>query len=564
MKLKLKTLSPLHIGNGKNVTPIEYVINNGMYYKINQNKYFEIGYKKYPDFPQKYSDWLIEVTSKIEELNEERSKLKRNNQYLTKDKNQLLSKLRESLNIKTFSNEVINDRNFVRQLINEKAYEYSYPVPFGLQKKKNISEIIKNPKSESYIPGSSIKGFIRTALLFRAFKNLSSKEKKSLLDEVLSTEKFENPKEKKKLDEIIQNNFLICTQIKKGKKSSSTIRDNIQLDILKFIDISDATAKTVNNAVYPANLYLLNKEPQTQTDAQEVIDTNSEFVFNVDINLDVLKEIHSTSHVPGTTVWIDFSEKFKKVFGFEFKDVSSSDLITRIVTSIKDAVTEFSSFIIKNENNWIDNFDGNQKPLRDFYSSLPKEKPLARLGWGSGFVSMTIFNALLEDEIMHSYLKQIFEKFKIGMSRKAGEQTVPNLFKFPKSKRISSFNDVNDLNLPFGWIVLLNENENYEFKILSSSAASTTMNVPEISEDKIKTTNSSRRYKTGEEVDAMFVKSEGNLIYVQLLDSRYETMLFSFKYANAKMIEEKKYLIVEITQVKANEVQNIKFKRFIS
>ena len=41
MKLYLKTITPVHIGNGEELYALDYVMNNNFFYKISQHQFLE-------------------------------------------------------------------------------------------------------------------------------------------------------------------------------------------------------------------------------------------------------------------------------------------------------------------------------------------------------------------------------------------------------------------------------------------------------------------------------------------------------------------------------------------
>ncbi len=405
--------------------------------------------------------------------------------------------------------------------------------------------------------------------MWNAFSNYDYNIKKKLLVDAINSEKFSKGWGKflaNKLEEYV----FVCGQIKKGRK----IYD-IKMDLMKFIKISDALPTKASGAVYPANLYLSDKDVQGQTNAQEVIDFNSEFLFDIKINEEELRKINELANKTNSEIWLDFSKKFFDLFGFYIQDVNQGELESKIIDSIKNKLLSFSKNIIKYEKDWLSNIsprvyskDGiNIAEVIDIYSKFPAGKIIGRLGWGSGFISTTLFSALHQDEQLHNYLMKIMEKFKIGVPRNRKEVNPPNLEKFPKSKRFAAQNMVLPFS-PFGWFVILNEDQNYNIDIeIKEARVETIIDDPEpekiFSEEEAVKRNSERKYSKGDILEAKYIDSEGKFVTIELLDSSYADMTFSFKYANTKILKDKIYFNVKITEIKDDKINYIQFAGFL-
>ncbi|UUX33730.1 type III-A CRISPR-associated RAMP protein Csm5 [Fundicoccus culcitae] len=144
--LHLKTLSPVHIGSGVRTTSKEFIFENDNYY--------------FPD--------MVKLYSELEKLGDE--KVERFEQFMIRNHSNE-ARLTDFLN-----NNKIKTRDFGGYSINSSGYEESKAEQTGKTHEKNraklkeIHRCIKDPYGKPYIPGSSLKGAIRTILVNQKFK----------------------------------------------------------------------------------------------------------------------------------------------------------------------------------------------------------------------------------------------------------------------------------------------------------------------------------------------------------------------------------------------------------
>ncbi len=133
-KIKLTVETPIHIGNSLEYTKLDFFEKKNNIYFINHNNLYKI-----LDEKNIYDEYLKTV--------EKEQYLIANNQ---KDKN---------------SRDLINDFYFRNSNELEKAILYKLPIIKNKNRLGTIGAFIKTFDNKPYIPGSSIKGAIRTALI---------------------------------------------------------------------------------------------------------------------------------------------------------------------------------------------------------------------------------------------------------------------------------------------------------------------------------------------------------------------------------------------------------------
>ena len=72
MKLLLRTLSPLHIGTGEELAPLDYVAYDGQFYRVPQQKFMEFVERKLPDGPNQFAAWVSEKLATMREVRDNR------------------------------------------------------------------------------------------------------------------------------------------------------------------------------------------------------------------------------------------------------------------------------------------------------------------------------------------------------------------------------------------------------------------------------------------------------------------------------------------------------------
>lgn len=438
MKYRITTLTPVHIGSGNNLEPFEYITENSKFYRIDQNKFFRAATQKYPDFPEKFVTWIEEKTEKISMISSRDYKAPKGT-----DKNKMLQDERSSFNLKSFIRFHYKDQELAN-FINKEAYLYKCDVSYGLSGRKQISELLKDHNYQPYIPGSSLRGALRSAIAFRAFETLDKDLKTKLFEEVIKSRSFENRNSRShKLDEPIERELFLCGYKRKGELKF----DDIKFDLMKFIKISDASGTKVNKfEILVPNLYSVGKEPQSQLNAFEVIEPGSEFEFEVSVDVKAFTAAMFAANSQNADKWIGFNSKIKRLFGFDPVTVSEHTLESRIIEGIENALKQYYGEAENHTRTWLkkasDNYNMNNTKYQNIiraYDKLGDSKEIKlNFAWGSGFEVKTLYFAALRDEQTKKFMQEIFNRFEIGVPRNRNivDKTPPKLENFPKSKRM--------------------------------------------------------------------------------------------------------------------------------
>ncbi|MCX7997484.1 MAG: type III-A CRISPR-associated RAMP protein Csm5, partial [Leptospiraceae bacterium] len=195
IKAKIEFISPIHVGSGEVITPLDYFIKDGKLHKLNFNKFVAM-----------LSD---------------------------KERDDLLDDLNR--------NDFLKLRNFAETHFKPEAIEYSIPVSSKVIQEYNSKKNELNNRLEisvfpfdgvmrhPYIPGSSIKGALRTALLERfLLEEDSQADGKELKGWFAKTNHYTN-------GSMLESYLLKCGHFKNQKWIADIHRDIFR--VLKVFDV---------------------------------------------------------------------------------------------------------------------------------------------------------------------------------------------------------------------------------------------------------------------------------------------------------------------------------------
>lgn len=354
--LRLTTLSPIHIGSGKSYNCCEFVPakakSKGQIVKIIKR---------------------VNLTNYYSSLSDDR-------------KDTFLASLTNSnFELKQFDKKIKKD--FVRyQCIDNSRVDF-------------INEVQEHIKTSDklYIPGSSIKGAIRTAI----FYDLLTEEDMDKIGRDISSNR--------------RNNSFLSNDLLK-KHFSSGFGNDAQNNIFRFMQVTDTTTTNIPKieqvlVVMATNKgrkkYYYSKHGKTYL---ETIGANKKFKSRLTTTFD--------------------SNIYRKL-----KLEDKSEILD--LNYLKDVLFKFSQDLIYYEMDFADKYD--IKYLSKFYENLNKKNtvdaPLLKIGAGSGLMATSIAMKLKEhdpasfDRVRNSF-KRCYE------------------FEFPKSRKVTK------QGKPFGWVKL--------------------------------------------------------------------------------------------------------------
>jgi len=336
------------------------------------------------------------------------------NQCIVIDIDSLLQKLKDnSQALYEFSNENIRLDNFLTkyEISPSQIQKYTIDNPDKIRP-RDILENIKTGMGRPLLPGSSIKGAIRTILLWYLIKTSNDKTISGLIKSIINSSV-----KKEHADSKIDNYFF-------GSDPNHDFLRGLQVGDVEF---KVADMKLVETKVL--NLKDSNSFGWKKMGRQGF--TNPDHKKATPIFCETIRE--------GAT-----SDGRLKIDDFLFENFLCAEELgfsdkKELLASLPDKCNEFSRAFIDSEIKFFDNCK--MQEMVKFYSNLRNEMPrdnkafLLHLGWGTGWKSMT--GNWLNDEVLEKLRKRfLLGKFMLPV--------------FPKSRKIAFIRGLP--LLPFGWI----------------------------------------------------------------------------------------------------------------
>lgn len=325
MNLKIKIISPLHIGSGNELSPYTDYI-----YKDN--------YLLYLDNQKLWND-----ISKNEEMIDEYVQIIKNKDSNSKNKYTLLDFLK--------NNNIDIDK-----------YIYAKIKCYGDIKTVEINETIKT-SGRPYIPGSSLKGAIRTAILYDYLKTNSFN-----LNDIIN---MSSKKDRR-------NTYVGQDVMRKYPKS-------IQSDIMKFLYVSDTNCSDINNisanieyCIDYVDMKKCNEMNKKMPIGFESINPETEFTFNI-------KCIKSNKFFKDEAAVLNSIKDFSK------------DILERDIKIMKDSNEKLFSNIISKYTGYLNEIDNNVC--------------IMRLGSNKNYYDNTICNLFHSEDVREKIMQVKYKPF---------------------------------------------------------------------------------------------------------------------------------------------------------
>jgi len=338
MKVKIKTLSPLHIGGKEGIiSPLDYVVFNERCYVINEDRLslelYELGEL------DSFVDYVKRIGRRVE--------------------------------IEKF----LRSRKLLKTDFLEKVS--SYFSKSGVKIYGGLRPFIRDAFSQPYIPGSSIKGALRTSIMYVILKRLDDSSRRHLLNDFVQRRIKEYKKDPrgqkgyrwfqerfkkwfaKRLDEEIFQNFIL----RKGQR-----RYDAHSDILRYLKVSDSTSlKKESLVMEEIKIYSTQSSENFKRWSifAECVPSGIEFTFELKIDTNILDDFAKNNS--------------RTAFGMDFGEIYSvlSDPLIAVQERISDLLQEEKLFFSHNPN------------LREALEFKDNE-PNFRLGWGEGLLGTSI------------------------------------------------------------------------------------------------------------------------------------------------------------------------------
>ncbi len=479
MKIRLHTLSPLHIGTGEELAPLDYVVYGGQFYRLSQQKFLDFVSREIPGGAGEFSRWVSERFAAMKDIRDNRelsdAEGRMNAYYFSRDIGQeqaFLNFLRRPEN-EIFTAPAILDERTRQRSRSEKA------VSLG-----RVREAIKNGRNKPLVPGSSLKGALRTAVFYHYLTQYAD----SARIERLVREQLDEKRAKKERFALpLAHEAFFCAV--EDRHNGRVKKDDEKMDLFKLVRISDGHVAGEGHSLSLAkvNIYLVEKQmsrdrsksffiasQQPQASYCENITPGAIIESEIDFDIDFLLRLHpliKDGAVPAGDFrqWIGIEEKVKQLFGLDLNtltEANKNEKKAEVIRHLLGCLKTFSRKQLWATRDWLAHFEKNDP--KDFYTSRIKkgfapvfqrekaEAGLLHLGYATGFDGMTALLYFLADDRRKALFKKVMERFGLGNKPGNRGQYTPNPDRFPKSKRLV---ETPGAIQPMGWLEVLEEGQ---------------------------------------------------------------------------------------------------------
>jgi CRISPR-associated protein Csm5 len=352
-EIEITTVTPVFIGTGEEVSPLSYVT-DGKRLLVVPNDFLE---RLTPNQQQKYVNWIEQ---------------------------QMREQRRGDLSLESFLKGTGSPVDFVRRM-NPRVVSFR-----RRPGKRGFREHIKHPDGLPYIPGSEIKGALRTAILHTMLDN------SDVYNEALGRQLLEVQRRRKSIQKVA------------GPMEDNLLRveghpNDAKYDLLRFISITDTTPFT-QDALFIEQIEVFGRGA-------------NHFIPPFDFETLVAKQkSRFVIHFGGP-------EKVFSIMGLaEMRDMLNlKDLLKACYNRSQAVLNEESEYFSRRDSGLL-------SVVKSLLQQNKPESPLLRLGAGQGFLSTTVDLEVKQRD------PSMYETIREEVSRQRGWRTYPN--NFPKTRRV--------------------------------------------------------------------------------------------------------------------------------
>lgn len=432
MRFRIKTLSPVHIGCGETYNGLTYLIDsNGKWlHWFEVDRLFSIiG----PEKLDRYTEWLDQEMRSLDSLKSNQARLKRDLSRADKSQKQEMERLKQEIR------QVENALNLMRFCqghgLNARALQESnscrMPCKSRVYNSAEISKFITQ-QHQPYIPGTEIKGAIRTAVLYCMCRDGDYQCLKKELEELKSRHETElqavrsdqykpDRRKKEKLNKAAEK---LASNIE-AHFLNSPRRMDPKYDVMKSLFVSDSDLTMAEDVLVVAHATPFNTRISFRTYC-EYCRTGAEFHFQ-DISIDPW---HGIKH-----------EKL----GFSQTQQQTMSSVANVFRCCHD----FTNELIDEEISYFQSHGKSRvvQHLKKIKVENTPDSPILRIGKDQGYFSVTLGLLVKKtDPVLYEQVLIHTTKGKSYDSDHGGP--------LPKSRKLVHYDDQ---ELTAGWVKLIPE-----------------------------------------------------------------------------------------------------------
>lgn len=418
MKFVLRAESPIHIGTGEVVPWLDYHLEGRTMHVLDVAKVLEAAGVRHPDVVERFAAWT-DRASRILEDNAELAQ-----KAVSRERAEILRRSRDETSLARFARDELKDDDLSRG-IREGAFDrYAGEFSGGrLDRRLEIRECAKDASGAPTIPGSSLRGQIRSALLHATLSGGS----KDIAGRVMGGSPEAEGWRKSLADATPgRARFLFGDALERAVLRPPQRMDDPRFDLMRFVRVSEPTRSRARLAFVRASSYFIrgDKLNPLAPAVCEVIAEGSEFEFEIRADARLVSGVARAEGGTHAMVTPEFWEGFARVFGVsreEAKTLEPDALELRMVSAIEVALAARYVAITRRENSWFAWAGAPaDAPLRKFHDEFANldGRVALRLGMGSGLHGVTLLLALDTDPELGEPLGRALARAGLGLDPK--------------------------------------------------------------------------------------------------------------------------------------------------
>ena len=297
MERRVQCLSPVHIGTGKELEPFDYIVDGQRYIRVHLDAVLE---RMTTEQVDDLAAWVSERADQMVELGRKQS-----------------DDIRREMQLSNFPGADVA----LREALRTDSALARYHGNKGFDRNLQVREQVKDADETPLIPGSSLKGALRTALAFAALEEMELAEREALRQSLERRLNERGPRLQERIGQEIEQAVFRCGKEQRGRISYG----DIHYDLMRAVSISDtydAQAELIVPQIYTF-VESRTREGNTRLAAQAPLIAEAHApgnIFSLRLRIDggLLRAIR---HNRRRDKWIDFEQRMQRAFGLRGGEV---------------------------------------------------------------------------------------------------------------------------------------------------------------------------------------------------------------------------------------------------
>lgn len=418
MKFVLRVESPVHVGTGDVVPWLDYHLEGKLVHVLDVARILETAGAKHENVVERFAEWSDRAARVLEDNAEIAQKA------ASRERAEILRRSRDETSLARFARDELKDDELARG-IREGAFD-RYRGEFSggrLDRRLEIKECAKDASGAPTIPGSTLRGQIRSALIHAALSGGSAEIASRVMGGSPEAEGW-----KKSLADATPGRarFLFGDALERAVLRPPQRMDDPRFDLMRFVRVSEPLRARTKVAFERATAYFIrgDKLNPLAPAVCEVIAEGSEFEFEIRADAALASGLARADGGTHAMVSPEFWAGFARVFGVtreEAKELDPEALEARMLSAIEVALAARYAAITRRENAWF-TWAGApaDAPLRQFHDgfSALEGRVSMRLGMGAGLHGVTALLAIETDPQLREPLSRALARTGLGLDPK--------------------------------------------------------------------------------------------------------------------------------------------------